>query len=369
MLDKMANPQQESQSDSDKDSGKKNGDSADDEKEKSQKNSDAEGKEKKSSESPGQKSSEQNRKISKQASELGKEIDKVIDSLDKSGKDGEVFKDKEEIDDLYKRVQQIKDAFKDLKIKEKILSDTAKVKQKERAAKEAERIDRIRSHPLTQFKLSLDRFIQIQTATVRDTVEDVPNPAYEGTDLFVPYTTNVEKKSIPLINVYWDVSGSFSDPAKTQGARSAIATLNKYVKDGKIKTRTYYFADRVSSTPEGAGSGTEGTPVLDHILQTNPTNVIIITDGDISDCSEVVKVPGAVWMLFYDSESENLMEHLIGKRQTKYYLVQRNKYVPEGLDMKKYYVIRDKKGKQLSSPSLVESLLKERIDSMSKRGY
>ena len=64
-----------------------------------------------------------------------------------------------------------------------------------------------------------------------------------------------------------------------------------------------------------------GTPILNHVKQTNPTNVIVITDGDITDCKKFVQVPGAVWYLFYDSMSENIVEHLQGKKQTKTFMV------------------------------------------------
>ena len=81
----------------------------------------------------------------------------------------------------------------------------------------------------------------------------------------------------------------------------------------------WYFANKVGSERGKVGGGTYGTPIQDHIEATKPTNVIIITDTDITDCSRVVKVPGAVWMLFYDGRSQNIMDHIKGKRQNKYY--------------------------------------------------
>ena len=124
--------------------------------------------------------------------------------------------------------------------------------------------------------------------------------------------------NIPSINVYWDVSGSFSNPAKTAGAESAINSLQKYVRRGQIVMHTYYFADRVSNTRNGAGGGTNGVPVAEHIASTRPTNVIIITDSDISQFPKTV-VPGAAWMLFYDSRSTVLENNLRGRKSTKVY--------------------------------------------------
>lgn len=58
-----------------------------------------------------------------------------------------------------------------------------------------------------------------------------------------------------------------------------------------------------------------------HIRDTKPDNVIIITDGDLSDASIPVQVPGAAWMLFYDNKSSGLIRNLSGKKQTRYYMV------------------------------------------------
>ena len=51
-----------------------------------------------------------------------------------------------------------------------------------------------------------------------------------------------------------------------------------------------------------------------HIRDTKPDNVIIITDGDLSDASIPVQVPGAAWMLFYDNKSSGLIRNLSGKK-------------------------------------------------------
>ena len=117
-------------------------------------------------------------------------------------------------------------------------------------------------------------------------------------------------------------ASSFSSEEKTKTAMAAIASLNEYKRKGKIDIKYYFFAEDVSASKSDAASrswGTNGEPIMQHIAKTKPTNVIIITDSDISDCSRVVKVPGAVWMLFYDARSQNVMDHIKGKRQNKYY--------------------------------------------------
>ena len=193
--------------------------------------------------------------------------------------------------------------------------------QKDRLIKQAKLADRYKSNPLVKFTLDLNNFIKQQTANYRGSTWTRFNKTSVRTGLIKPGITSYAQTDIPEINVYWDVSGSFSNPAKTEGARRAIATLQKYVREKKIKIKTWYFADRVSSTEENAGGGTMGQPILDHIQATKPANVIVITDSDISDCRTPTTVPGAVWLLFYGSESPNLRAYLRGKQETKSYLI------------------------------------------------
>ena len=44
-----------------------------------------------------------------------------------------------------------------------------------------------------------------------------------------------------------------------------------------------------------------------------------MTDSDIDDCRTNVVVPGAVYFLFKGGESQNLMDHLKGKKLTRKY--------------------------------------------------
>ena len=99
----------------------------------------------------------------------------------------------------------------------------------------------------------------------------------------------------------------------------AIGTLNKYVQRGEIKIEIYYFSEKVhksKSAAEAEGS-TYGQPIIDHINQTKPDNVIIMTDSDITDITTPTTVPGAVWLLFKGGISENLIDNIHGKKQTK----------------------------------------------------
>lgn len=248
-----------------------------------------------------------------------------IKDIDKEkAQQGNVFdsdKQQKERSELAKRVEQIRKLLDDPDIQRQGKSESQRAVQKDRLIKQAKLADRYKSNPLVKFTLDLNNFIKQQTASYRGSTWTRFNKTAVRTGLIKRGITSYAQTDIPEINVYWDVSGSFSDPRKTEGARRAIATLQNYVREKKIKIKTWYFANRVSSTEENAGGGTEGQPILDHIQATKPANVIVITDSDISDCRTPTTVPGAVWLLFYDSESQNLREHLRGKQETKSYLI------------------------------------------------
>ena len=248
-----------------------------------------------------------------------------IKDIDKEkAQQGNVFDSDEqqkERSELAKRVEQIRKLLDDPNIQQQGKGESQRAVQKDRLIKQAKLADRYKSNPLVKFTLDLNNFIKQQTANYRGSTWTRFNKTSVRTGLIKPGITSYAQTDIPEINVYWDVSGSFSDPKKTEGARRAIATLQKYVREKKIKIKTWYFADRVSSTEENAGGGTKGQPILDHIQATKPANVIVITDSDISDCRTPTTVPGAVWLLFYGSESPNLRAYLRGKQETKSYLI------------------------------------------------
>lgn len=248
-----------------------------------------------------------------------------IKDIDKEkAQQGNVFdsdKQQKERSELAKRVEQIRKILDDPNIQRQGKGESQRAVQKDRLIKQAKIEDRYKSNPLVKFTLDLNNFIKQQTASYRGSTWTRFNKTAVRTGLIKRGITSYAQTDIPEINVYWDVSGSFSDPRKTEGARRAIATLQKYVRENKIKIKTWYFADRVSSTEENAGGGTKGQPILDHIQATKPANVIVITDSDISDCTTPTTVPGAVWLLFYGSESQNLRAYLRGKQETKSYLI------------------------------------------------
>jgi hypothetical protein len=254
--------------------------------------------------------------------ELEKIRSKVDDTPDSSDDPFPTESEQRDIADVAARAQRIEDLFKNDSIRAQLIKEAEAPVKREKAAKAAAEDARYKNNPLRKFKLSLNRFIADQIGLNREETWSRLNPSYEDSEFLIPGVSRQETLTIPLINVYHDVSASFSDEKKTATAMSAIASLNEHVRKGKIQVRYYYFAERVSNTREGAGSwATRGQPILNHIAETKPNNVIVITDSDITDCYSEMKVPGAVWFLFYGGKSQNLIDHLSGKKQTKGFMI------------------------------------------------
>ena len=273
--------------------------------------------------------SDSNKKTSnsKTIDKLSKELDKQKDKLDdiesRGSSDGPFDSDKDQRDkaDVARRVKQIQDAFNKARQEKSLDIDNVEGKIREREKKEIINIQRLAKDPLHKFKINLDKFIDEQTSEEMERSYRKFHPSYEDQGFIVPYDVEVDDYNMPIINVYWDVSGSFSPPEKTEGARKAIGTLNKYVKDDLIEMHTYYFANIVTDDRDKAGDGTSGKAVYDHIAATKPTNVIIISDDGINESHPLLKVPGAVWYLFFEKESPRFVESVRGKKQTKSYLI------------------------------------------------
>ncbi len=225
------------------------------------------------------------------------------------------------ISDLERRIKEIKDLIENSKIEDSLYKEVQRNKDKEQAAKEIKRRYAEAAEPLNRFEVDLSNFIKKTVADERvDTWKRFSKKSY-GTGIIKPGKITRESGKVPVVAVYWDVSGSFDDPKKTEGARQAISLLDQYVRKGKIKTKTYYHASKVSDTIEGAGISNNGQNLLDHIEATRPDNVIIISDDNIDGVDGFVEVPGAVWVLFYETMAKQFMKHIKGEKETEVYLI------------------------------------------------
>ena len=275
-----------------------------------------------------QKDSKEAKDLQKEASKAGDQLQDIKDKSQeiKDGQDGPFGDNQDQRDQikLAEKVAEIRRRLSNIKMRQEALDGDQKLIQKEKIQAVKDKEYRTLTSGLNKFRMNFQNFIKDQLSYYRGNTWSRPSKNYIGSGFIMPGKTMYAPGKIPTVNVYWDVSGSFNDPAKTQGARDAIGTINQYVKRGDIKVNVFYFADRVSNKASSAGGGTDGDAVLNHIEQTKPTNVIVITDSDVDNAGShrQVVVPGAVWMLFYDREADKFAQVLRGKAQTKEYLIE-----------------------------------------------
>lgn len=223
--------------------------------------------------------------------------------------------------DVTARAKKLQDMLRNGTLRDSIIRDITKQQRDDiiRRAKADAVSDYARtgSGGLENFKVDLRRFVSRLVGDKERSYKTF-DPRYEGSGFIMPGKYRSSNKT-PVINVYWDSSGSFSDPAKTAGARAAIETIRSYVKQGLISIHVYFHSNTVTLEPQSGGNN--GNEVMKHIQETKPDNVIIITDGDLSGTNMETEVPGAVWMLFYDYTSAGLIKNLHGRKETRWYMI------------------------------------------------
>ena len=246
------------------------------------------------------------------------EAKNLVKDAKKMSKSGDITTDKEG-EELAKRVKEIQDMFKDKALEASTIAETDKKINQEKLDKRAKEIAAYKNSSIVRFKENLNRFIANEVDYSRQTSWKRFNKKYDGTGIMKPGVSRHIESRKPLINVYFDQSGSWGEDDIKVGI-NAIGVLNNYVKRGEIKVDIYYFSNNVHRAADRARAegGTDLESVFDHIKETKPDNVIIMTDGD-GDASDLypLEVPGAVWLLFRNRRSENVIANLHGKKQTK----------------------------------------------------
>ena len=265
------------------------------------------------------------KKLDKLSKALDNVEDKAKDIQQAKKSNDDIFNTPEqskEISDLKDRVAKIKRQFDELK-QSKNLEREVQTKKLAYADKIAQRnADTYSKSPLARFKMSLNKFLKNYLSDDRSRSWRRFDKSTAATGLMRKGWSTVDDKPIPLFNVYVDQSGSWSDE-DVRKAKSIIAVLYRYEREHKLKLQIYYFSTFVSSSEEEAreGGGTAGTPIINHIIKTNPQNVIIITDGDISDVRKSVTINGGAWFLFNELESTNIYNAIEAKLGKSKYII------------------------------------------------
>ena len=212
--------------------------------------------------------------------------------------------------------ERIRNVLNDKSLASKLKGEVTKAIKKEKDDKAKKELDKYKQSGIYKFKLSLNNFLRDELDDERDNTWKRFNKTYAGSDL-VKQGRATEDGPVPLINIYFDQSGSW-DASKIKVGEEAMGLIYKYKNEGKLQAKVYYFSNDVTDNRNDSrlNGGTEGQPIMDHIRQTHPNNVIIMTDSDISDIRTDTTVPGAVWLLFKGGRSQNLIDHLHGKKET-----------------------------------------------------
>lgn len=177
---------------------------------------------------------------------------------------------------------------------------------------------------LDSFKINFYNTIQTEVQQVLQDYQsyDEINPEYESEDIIVKANLQrlIPEEVLPVIDVYFDCSGSWDDSDIAIGKR-AIATVKEFEDMGQIKLNIFYFANNVHTTlgPARNEGGTRAwNDILQNIKATNATNVVVMTDHDMNWDAEdgpVCKVEGCVWWLWKNGESApECATHLVGKQ-------------------------------------------------------
>lgn len=225
------------------------------------------------------------------------------------------------------RLEKIKDLLNNKEVGQAVKNETERKVFKSRQ----DQAEKIRKRELQKYRGSLEGFIVSINNFIKNEIKETEYSTYSrmnkvynsnlGLGVVKPGRKTYEKTGIPVINVYYDQSASWNETDVEVGNK-AIGSLNKYVKQKKLKINIYYFAVHVADTNDRSviGGGTRMRPVIDHILETRPDNVIIMTDSDTTSEQGLppCKVKGGVWLLWKKGErSEALANCIRGRKLTK----------------------------------------------------
>lgn len=195
-------------------------------------------------------------------------------------------------DEQSARVNKIQQDFNDTTQVQKDLQDIETdiaIKKGDAMRAKSKELDRIaRKGQLMDFKnFGVDLFKAInsqlkQSNTPEDSYSRI-NPTYAGSDLLMPGQAYNDKYEKPVINVYFDQSGSWGT-ADVQKGIDALSSIRRFETQHKIKINLFYFADHLHDNQRDAlyeGSTHGFGEVVRHVRDSGANNVIILTDSDV----------------------------------------------------------------------------------------
>lgn len=246
-------------------------------------------------------------------------VNRVFDAIEALGDSDLTFTSAEERE---LQAKEIKADISSTKTQQDLSAeDIAHIRAEAQAVKAREKeSDKYKARPRGSFKgfqdflNSLYRAVALQVH-VEETNDDswsAINRRYSGSGVLQPgkRLNELPNKKIPVIDFYFDCSGSWTDRDLAVG-RKAVNKLVEMEENGDIKINIFYFANNVFNDVASAraqGGTRAWNDIVKNIIATQATNVIIMTDSDMDDWWDGPEalsytVPGYVWYLWRDGDN------------------------------------------------------------------
>jgi hypothetical protein len=219
----------------------------------------------------------------------------------------------------------------------KIRAETQAIKAREKENAKYQQRARGSFKGFQDFINSLYRAIalQVTTSEEHDDTWSVINRRYSGTGVLQQgqRISELPNKKIPIIDFYFDQSGSWDEDDIKVGEK-AVAALAEMEEKGQIKINIYYFSNHVftdAASARNEGGTMAWNDIVKNVIATQATNVIIMTDSDMETRWDYAgywsgneskpaayTVPGYVWYLWRNgSNAPRLPRDLKGRGGTQ----------------------------------------------------
>ena len=269
-------------------------------------------------------------------------VNRVFDAIDALGDSGLTYSSDEE---RKIKAQEIKADMEDRQTQAElsaedvaqIRAETQAIKAREKENAKYQRRSSNSFRGFQDFLSSLYRAIalQVHVEETRDDTWSAINRRYSGTGVLQQgkKINELPNKKIPIIDFYFDQSGSWSEKDIEVG-KKAVEALVDMEEKGQIKINIYYFANHVHTDAQSArneGGTWAWNEIVKNVIATQATNVIIMTDSDMEDQWDLdnywsgsnskaasYTVPGYVWYLWrYGDNAPRLPRDLKGRGGTQ----------------------------------------------------
>lgn len=261
---------------------------------------------------------------------LSQVVQKTLDAISAVDKAGLTFKSEEE---RSQQVKKIKDTMSDAGAAaelsaedvEQIRADKQAIIHNQREIDKYSYRSRGSFKGFEEFLVSLRKALAMQVESEKTKAGSwaAINRRYDGTSVVKPGIKNktLPSAKVPVIDFYFDCSASWGDHDLEKG-NEALGKIAQLEKDGELKINVFYFADNVyadKESPRDEGGTGAWNRIIENIVLTKATNVVIMTDRDMQhQCQnpphKAYKVTGFVWYLWRDGECAQKLPNLLQGR-------------------------------------------------------